>query len=83
MAIARGDGPKAAVDIPEREVVVAILAHRGQPTEAPPIARARDHAEMTFGFGQAPRRRAPAVRRSLPGQATQVLDKSSLLPVVT
>jgi hypothetical protein len=44
MAIARGDGPKTSVDISEREVVVAILAHRGQPTEAPPIARARGRA---------------------------------------
>ena len=31
-------------DISEREVVVAILAHLGLPTEAPPRARARSPA---------------------------------------
>ena len=35
-------GRRAIVaDISERDVVVAILAHLGLPTEAPPIARAR------------------------------------------
>ena len=35
-------GRRAIVgDISDREVVVAILAHLGLPTEAPPIARAR------------------------------------------
>ena len=37
-----GGGRRAIVgDISDREVVVAILAHLGLPTEAPPIARAR------------------------------------------
>jgi hypothetical protein len=31
-------------DISEREVIVAILAHLGLPTEAPPVARARSPA---------------------------------------
>jgi hypothetical protein len=31
-------------DISEREVLVAILAHLGLPTEAPPMARARSPA---------------------------------------
>ena len=31
-------------DISERDVVVAILAHLGLPTEAPPTARARSPA---------------------------------------
>jgi hypothetical protein len=31
----------SVADISDREVVVAILAHLGLPTEAPPLARAR------------------------------------------
>ena len=38
-------GQRAIVgDISEREVIVAILAHLGLPTEAPPMARARSPA---------------------------------------
>ena len=38
-------GHRAIVgDISEREVIVAILAHLGLPTEAPPMARARSPA---------------------------------------
>jgi hypothetical protein len=44
MAIARGDWPKTSADISDSEVVVAILAHLGLPTEAPPMARARSPA---------------------------------------
>jgi hypothetical protein len=38
-------------DVQESSAVVAILTHLGLPAEPPPIARARDPAEMTFGFG--------------------------------
>jgi hypothetical protein len=41
----RCGGRRAIVgEISEREVVVAILAHLGLPTEAPPMARARSPA---------------------------------------
>ena len=33
--------PAARLALSEREVIVALLAHLGLPTEAPPIARAR------------------------------------------
>ncbi len=35
-------------DMQDRDAVVAILAHLGLPTEPPPIARARDPAELGF-----------------------------------
>jgi hypothetical protein len=42
-------------DVQDRDAVIAILAHVGLPTEAPPIARARAPAELGFGFEEAPR----------------------------
>jgi hypothetical protein len=39
-------------DVQERSAVIAILEHLGLPSEAPPIARARDPDEL-FGFDQA------------------------------
>jgi len=51
-------GRRAIVaDISEREVVVAILAHLGLPTEAPPLARARSPG---FDFTWAATARAAA-----------------------
>jgi hypothetical protein len=38
-------------DVQQSSAVVAILTHLGLPAEPPPFARARDRAEMTFGFG--------------------------------
>lgn len=37
-------------DVQESRAVVAILTHLGLPAEPPPIARARDPTETTFGF---------------------------------
>jgi hypothetical protein len=37
-------------DVQARSAVVAILAHLGLPTDPPPMARARDPAELGFGF---------------------------------
>ena len=37
-------------DVEEPAAIVAILRHLRLPTEAPPIARARDPAELGFGF---------------------------------
>ena len=37
-------------DVQARSAVVAILTHLSLPTEPPPIARARDPAELGFGF---------------------------------
>jgi hypothetical protein len=37
-------------DVQERSAVIAILAYLGLPTEPPPLARARDPAQMAFGF---------------------------------
>jgi hypothetical protein len=36
--------------VEEPAAIVAILRHLGLPTEAPPIARARDPADGGFGF---------------------------------
>jgi hypothetical protein len=36
-------------DVQESRAGIAILPHLGLPTEAPPIARARDPAELGFG----------------------------------
>jgi hypothetical protein len=41
MASGAGHSEVLVADISDSEVVVAILAHLGLPTEAPPIARAR------------------------------------------
>jgi hypothetical protein len=45
-----GGRRRIVCEVQDRDAVVAILRHRGLPTEAPPIARARDPAEMAFGF---------------------------------
>ena len=37
-------------DVQDRDAIVAILRHLRLPIGAPPIARARDPAEMAFGF---------------------------------
>jgi hypothetical protein len=37
-------------DVEEPAAIVAILRHLGLPAEALPIARARDPAELGFGF---------------------------------
>jgi hypothetical protein len=44
MASGVGHSEVLVADISDRNVVVAILAHLGLPTEAPPIARARSPA---------------------------------------
>src|SRR5262245_21400466 len=52
----------------ERSTVLAILAHLGLPTQRPPLARARDPAQIAFGFEEAPprqRARSPARERAV------------------
>ena len=51
-------------DVHERSAVIAIVAHLGLPTEPPPLARARDPAQMAFGFEEVP----PRQRARSPGR---------------
>jgi hypothetical protein len=51
MLTSTGSSVAGLEDVQKSSAVVAILTHRGLPAEPPPIARARDPAEMTFGFG--------------------------------
>jgi hypothetical protein len=50
MACPCGGRRRILADVEEPAAIVAILRHLGLPTEAPPIARARDPAELGFGF---------------------------------
>jgi hypothetical protein len=45
-----GGRRRILADVEQPEAIVAILRHLRLPTEAPPIARARDPAELGFGF---------------------------------
>jgi hypothetical protein len=45
-----GGRRRILADVEEPSALVAILRHLGLPTEAPPLARARDPAAMAFGF---------------------------------
>jgi hypothetical protein len=45
-----GGRRRIMADVDEPSALVALLRHLGLPTEAPPLARARDPAEMAFGF---------------------------------
>jgi hypothetical protein len=50
MACPCGGRRRILADVEQPAAIVAILRHLGLPTEAPPIARARDPAELGFGF---------------------------------
>jgi hypothetical protein len=45
-----GGRRRILADVEQPAAIVAILRHLRLPTEAPPIARARDPAELGFGF---------------------------------